>query len=433
MNERSASPFNPKTVLALVLAGACAFFAALYFTATGQTGSTNDGGGHAAASGINGYAALAAMLEAGGHDVTLSRSPGAMDDYALLVLTPPLDMDAAELQEAVENRRYQGPTIIVLPKWQAAPIPPQWQVKKAPGWVVLGSAMTPRWSEALTEDLNFAIALQSLAKVKSTQPRPDWQGMGLSGQLPDRSQSMSVFASQIVTLVRNSADETIVGYVDDDGYYPTLAEAAGFDPGAYEDRDADRWGVIVVAEPDLMNNYGMADRDRALLASRIITLAMQGKDLPIVFDLTQSGLGGAKNLLTLAFTPPFLAATICMMLAMLVIGWRAFHRFGPPVAESRAIAFGKRQLVANSASLMQRTGRLHLLSAPYALMMQHRVADALGLRHPDLAEIDAALARRLGDEPQFSQLIAQLRDARTQIQVLRAAAALKSLERKLSR
>jgi hypothetical protein len=261
---------------------------------------------------------------------------------------------------------------------------------------------------------------------------PDWRGLGLSGNLPDRTQSLSITGEKIAPLVKDSDGETLVGYLDDGGYYPDLAQAAGRAVAGTEE-DYDAWGVVVVAEPDLLNNYGMADPKRAELARQIVELSMEGGDLPITFDLTQSGLGGTQNLLTLALKPPFLAATLCLLIAMLVVGWRAFRRFGPPAAEGRAIAFGKRQLVANSAGLIQRTKRLHLLSGPYAEMMRGRIAAALGLHRPDDGQIDAALHRRLPDEPPFGQSISQLRKARTAHELLRAASALRSLERKLSR
>ena len=45
--------------------------------------------------------------------------------------------------------------------------------------------------------------------------------------------------------------------------------------------DYDTWPVIVVFEPDLMNNYGMADRDRAAMAMQLVDQATLGDDLPI--------------------------------------------------------------------------------------------------------------------------------------------------------
>lgn len=429
MSANTAGPFNPKVMLALVLFGALAFFATLYFIGTGQTGSGNDGGGHAAARGLNGYAALAALLEEDGYEVSLSRTPGALDSHSLLVLTPPAFMEAEGLAEVIEERRLSGPTLVILPKWSVSEIPSEWDVEKDTGWVLLSGASEPSWLEELQGDLSMEGAVTQLEPA-----RPHWRGLGMSGNLPDPTQSLSISGAKITPLVRNSDDETLIGYLDDGGYYPDLADAAGIAPTDSEDEDvADRWGVVFVAEPDLFNNYGMADPRRAQLAQEVVALAMEGSDLPISFDLTQSGLGGTQNLLTLAMKPPFLAATLCLLIAMLVVGWRAFRRFGPPASEGRAIAFGKRQLVANSAGLIQRTRRMRLLSAPYAEVMRVRIAAALGLHRADDSQIDAALHRRLPDEPSFGHSLDQLRKARTPHEVLRAANALRSLERKLSR
>lgn len=59
--------------------------------------------------------------------------------------------------------------------------------------------------------------------------------------------------------------------------------------------------------------------ERAQLAEKIILATMDDYDMTITFDLTLNGLGESKNLLTLAFEPPFLAATLCLLFAALVI------------------------------------------------------------------------------------------------------------------
>lgn len=431
MSAKAAPTFNPKVMLALVLFGAIAFFATLYFIGTGQTNNGNDGGGHAASKGLTGYAAIAELLEDDGYDVSLSRSPTGMEDYGLLILTPPLFMDAEELEEIIENRRYNGPTLIILPKWSVSRVPEEWDVESETGWVVLNGSNTPSWLEDLEDDLAIEGTVTALG-----ESTPHWRGLRLSGKLPDPAQSLSIRGDSIVPLVNDANGETLVGYVDDGGLYPDLSYAAGQqNTGNYASGDQEYGpsSVVIVAEPDLFNNYGMADANRAALAREIIDLSSEYGDLPIVFDLTQSGLGGSQNLLTLAMKPPFLAATLCLLIAMLVVGWRAFRRFGPPTAEGRAIAFGKRRLVSNSAGLIQRTKRLHLLSGPYADMMRNRITAALGLRMANDEQIDAALRRRLSDEPPFSQSLSQLRGARTPPELLRAANALRSLERKLSR
>ena len=164
----------------------------------------------------------------------------------------------------------------------------------------------------------------------------------------------------------------------------TLWQTAGLEAPSPDpdDCDGDKWNLTVVFEPDLFNNYGLADRERAMLAARVIELAREGQDVPIVFDLTLNGFGANKNLLTLAFQPPFLAATLSLLIALVIVGWRAFGRFGPPLAEGRAIAFGKARLAANTGGFIRRTGRLNLLSEPYAALVGRRMASRLGLRRP---------------------------------------------------
>src|SRR5690606_35338854 len=162
----------------------------------------------------------------------------------------------------------------------------------------------------------------------------------------------------------------------------------------------------------------------------------EGEDLPITFDLTLAGLGRSENLLTLAFRPPFLAATLCLLLAALVIAWRAFRRFGPPVAEGPVVAMGKRQLATNGAGLIERAKRLHLLGPPYAALVTGRIAATLGVREADAVARDAAVghalsARGLADD--FAERVEALRRARHPAELLRAAGELRTIERTLAR
>ncbi|MCL4672037.1 MAG: DUF4350 domain-containing protein [Sphingomonadaceae bacterium] len=429
MSDVARQPFNPRVVLGIVLFGALAFLIMLWAIGAGETGrGENDGGAHAAARGLNGYAALVQLLEDDGLEVTLARNTGRHTAEGLLVLTPPHFTDAAELQAIIEQRRYIGPTMVILPKWFAGEIPANSGAKAKRGWVTLGGTSAPPWLAELTDP--YAITAETGA-IKGAAPH--WRGLGYAGKLPDAAQSMQFTGGDLAPLVTARNGRTLAGYLVDGGYYPVLDEAAGRTSPDPETLDSDKWGVIFVAEPDLFNNYGMADRERADLARDLVWLAMEGEDLDVTFDLTLNGIGQTRNLLTLAFTPPFLAATLCLIMAMLVIGWRAFCRFGPPVQEERAIAFGKARLVANSAGFIQRTGRLHLLAAPFAALMAARLARLLRLRGADDAVIDEALQRRGHDGPPFSASADNLRRARTRPELLRAARALKDIERNLTR
>ena len=427
--SRVASPFSPRTILAVLVVGAAAFLLLLYAIGAGWDGrSDRDGGAHAAANGLNGFAGLARLLEAQGHEVELSRSEARLQDEALLVLTPQVFGDGERVTDIIESRRYSGPTLVILPKWFAMEASQLRTVEAPRGWVVLGGAVAPEWLKEIQGlgDAEFEVG-----------ERRRWEGIGLAGAFPAPKQVRSLDASSVLPLVTDERGDLLAGYIADLGSYPVLAEAAGMpdrDPDE-PDTDEDLWPVVFVVEPDLMNNYGMADRERAQLAHAIVDAALEDYDMPVVFDLTLAGLGRSENLLTLAFAPPFLAATLALLLAALVVAWRAFRRFGPPVAEAPALAMGKRQLARNGAALVERARRLHLLGPPYAALVTARIAETLGIREADPQAREAAIARLLaarglGDD--YAARAEALGRARHSAELLRAAGALRTIERTLA-
>lgn len=428
MNEQAANPFSPKAVLALVGFGAAVFVLLLWMVGAGMTsGPPNNGGSHAGGRGLNGYAALASFLEKRGYTVRRSQSENALDDRGLLVLTPPQGADGKALEKIVAARRFIGPTLIVTPKWLAFPAPGEAPGARK-GWVSLGSIAPPTWPGFLDD-----VAVE-IAPLKG---RGEWRSRGPVGTLPQPGRVLSGSGPRVLPLVMARQNgRVLAGFIDDGGYYPALEDMllSQRSEGGREDQ----FPVIVVFEPDLIDNYGMADKAHALLADRLFAAAVSGGERTVIFDLTLNGFKRSANLLTLAFTPPFLAATLCLLIAAAAAGWRAFLRFGPPRQGTRAIAFGKTALVANSAGLIRRSRRLHLIAAPYATAARERLAKALALpRQPDAAAteqaIDRALSARDGAAKPFSQIAATLRAARRPEDILKAARALHSLERTLTR
>jgi len=241
-----------------------------------------------------------------------------------------------------------------------------------------------------------------------------WGGLELSGALPDaRSTFVEKDPDHEAMVVDSSGRTLALNVIGQEGTY--------FYDEAY-------W-LTVVVEPDLMNNYGLADPQRAALALEIVRQAGY-EDMDVTFDLTLVGLGGSTNLLTLAFQPPFLAATLCLILAMLIVGWRAFLRFGPVTAGVRETSFGKSQLVKNGAGLIVRAGRLPLLAAPYIALNQRKMGQALGLSKPDVEAIDTAMRQRMPNEEPFSNRVAKLQNATRANDTLRAARHLNELASK---
>ena len=416
------SAFSPRAALGLVGVGAIAFVVLLYAIGAGLTGRGNDGGAHALSKGLTGYAGLVSLLEQTGTRVVRARDPAALGDAGLLVLTPPAEVDGGDLSRIVEARRHIGPTLVVLPKWIAIPV--RGNTAK-PGWVqVLGTA-PPVWAGSLAEGL---VAKAGEADLAHFDPGPGSAKLAA----PKQVQYLAITKDAAFALIHDSNGHALAAYLNDDGDYPLLDRLAGWD--APEKPDRERHPVVIVAEPDLLDNRGLADESTAFNALELIRVTRGTDNGPVIFDVTLNGLGRTRNLLTLAFTPPFLAATLALLLAALAVAWRGFIRFGPPRIAGRSVAYGKTALVENSAGLIRRAGRIRLLGAPYAALVAQRTLRALGLPPgSDPAAIDAAQARRGLTGATFTSEAAALAAARKPADLVRHAAALQTIEKGLTR
>lgn len=436
-----ANPFNPKVVLGMVVFGFAVFIALLWMIGAGMTDrSANNGEAHVGSKGLTGYAAIAGLLEKQGNVIRRVRTVPLLKDPGLLVLTPPLYSQGKEIAKIIEDRRYIGPTVLVLPKWESY-LASAMQAEAKDGWVVIDGMRMPEWVNDLG---TYKIDVRQSGN-ENDKRRIAWNGLGRTGFLPDPREAV-IFSDFVGPLVKDGEGNTLAGYWSDYGVYPELAEKAGWsvteagkdDDGEAIEPDKGLFPLIIIAEPDLLNNWGASDEGRARVAIDLLRLAAGRDHSTVNFDLTLNGFKRSANLLTLAFKPPFLAATLCLLIAALVAGWRAFLRFGPALAEGRAIAFGKTALVANSAGLVRRSGRLHLLGAPYASLLRERLAQRLALprgRDPALTEaaIDRAQSARDPQSKPFSRVAADLRAARKATDLLRAGQALKAIERMLTR
>ncbi len=435
-NDASSSPFSMRAVLGVVVLGAVLFAALLWMIGTGNgLGSDNDGQAHARGRGLNGYAAMVDYLGRRGYEVSEARREGALDPDGLLVLTPPPGADGQDIARIVSAHRYDGPTLVVAPKWIVSP-PSARQQREGTrkGWVNLNGIAVARWRGFL-DNVGVGGGKPSGALGPKAEG-PMWRGLGLSGTLPSDKYVLWGTGNSLIPLVTDRDGHVLAGLVDDGGTYPDL-EGVAQGSRRTKVKDEDLYPLVVVFEPDLLDNYGMADGDAARLLDALMPRLEVETGDPVVFDLTLNGFGQARNLLTLAVTPPFLGVTLCLALAALLAGWRAFVRFGPAAAPERAIAFGKQALVANSAGLIQRARRFHLLRAPYAQHTRERLVRALALpRGQDAATTDAAIDRALEarapqSEP-FSHVVDRLTRAGRPHEILKAARDLHALERTLT-
>ncbi|WP_408589634.1 DUF4350 domain-containing protein [Novosphingobium sp.] len=431
------SPFARGTLIGIVLIGLLAFVALLYALGN-QGGPLNNGGGHAGGRGLNGYAALAAMLEADGMEVQRIRSKQALAQPGLLVLTPPADADGSKIAQIVEARRRIGPTLVVIPKWLVLPVNRKnwFDPQRRKGWTRTAGTDAPEW-KGFADNVTVSIGRAAEKGRWQSVDKSTGTGNGTgtqSGHLPAPATVETGSGKGLIPLVTTADGRMLAAYAEDAGVYPELDRWADMQGGD----DTDLYPLVYVFEPDLLDNWGMADRATGLLAYRLIMASAMTRTQPVMFDLTLNGLGANRNLLTLAFEPPFLAATLCLLLALVAVVWRAFLPFGPRLIRAREIAAGKTALVGTSAALVRRAGRLHLIAAPYADASRERLVLALGLprgrlRAQSETAIDAAQARRGIPGPRYSDLAAALRAARHPHDLARSARALQNLEKELVR
>lgn len=438
----NAQTFARGTTLGIVLIGALAFVAVLYWLGTGN-GATNNGGGHAAGRGLNGYAALAAMLEADGTKVSRARTKAMLKAPGLLILTPPADAKGEDIAEIINDRRQIGPTLVVTPKWTAIPNFANPGLKR--GWTEINGTQPPEW-KGFHDDLAV-----SFGKA----PAQGWRGTGARaerrGPLPRDKMVQVGSAPGLESLIETVDGRVLAGFTARDGSNAALDRWIGMEgrfkvksadecdePDEVEDEEcaASNYPVVLVFEPDLLDNWGLATRETGLMARELVRVAADGRPETVTFDLTLNGLGASRNLLTLAFEPPFLAATLCLAMALFVAGWRSFNRFGPPRQQVRVIPLGKTVLVRNTAGLIRRAGRVRLIAGPYADASRERLILALGLPRGRPANESEAAIDRLQDRlktsgPRYSDIAARLRTARRSGDVVRHAAALQHLEKDL--
>jgi hypothetical protein len=423
-----ASPFKRTTIFMMFAIGFAAFVALLYGLGTGdQLASGKNGQAHGASNSLVGYKALADILRKTGIEVQYSRTAAGIDNPGLLILTPNAFADADDVAQVMQDRAYVGPTIIILPKWQVMAVPDP-RLKK--GWVRRFGTLGGDSGKSMLKEIVDVEVDVAATEAEGDQEKPKTRfsvnsGVGGTVKIPETPVAMT--GDYIRTIVPNRAgDGALVAYLDDGGIYPQLDSLDESQITDEEEIDESYYPLVLVADADLMNNTGMADKQTARHALALIGATGIAAGDIVTFDLTFNGLGSSENLLTLAFEPPFLSATICLIIAALAAAWMAFNRFGPPALDRRSIDFGKTALVNNSAGFIHRMQREHLVAEPYGEMIRNEAVHAIGLHSDtDREEVNRKLDM-LGevDGNRFTSLLNNLNQAQNSRETADHAAAL---------
>jgi hypothetical protein len=349
--KASHNAFSPLTMLIMVLVGVvCLAGIALLSAFEPELKSGNDGQAHALSKSSVGYLALSRMMDKSGLSVDLNRR-GLVDgenDYSTVVIAPTF----ATTGEQILNFYRDGPTIIILPKWYAG------ADQKKRGWVkLISTTPTSETFDILPADLREGSKLLEADK-------PVVLPLKFSSAVGDDEADFGTTPS-----IRNL--RTITG-----PKWQTVL--AGPNGGAVIAKYKET-NVYLVADPDVFNNAGMASLANTKFAEAFFyDIASDEDEGPLVFDLTLSGFQKKPNLGRLMIQPPLLGATLCLVLAAVLVSLQAATRFLPPKEAARVVALGKRALADNTAGLIRMGRREHHMGLPYANMMKRIVSKAVG-------------------------------------------------------
>jgi len=368
--------FSPKVLLALIAAGVFATAAYLLLSAyEPDLRATRGGGAHAVSNSAIGYAGIVRLLELVGEPTTVSQSSEARANYpGLMVLTP-------ELLRGLPKLDTQHDRLIVLPKWLTQPDPahPGWQasaVAAPEGFVTTGLPAVLKGMTVVRR------AAGTSGPARLTGDFAPWPAAGLpAGPV---SQFQTLQGGNLKALVRDDHGGVVVGQA----------------PGT---------NLYVLSDPDLLNTQGLRDKRTARIAVTLL-LMLKSDDQPIAFDVSATEAGGQKSLLRLAVEPPFLAATLCLLVVAALVGVQAWFRFGPARRAPRAVALGKTALVETGAGMVRLAKREPRMARRYVQLCRHRAATALGAAHLEGQALDEFLDRwgeRVGAHERISVLWAE--------------------------
>ena len=370
------SPFAARTVAVLLTIAIVSFGAVIVLAGWApELRDRNHAGDHPFSTSALGFNGIVQLLDDQGYPVDVSRLEHRLEgrDWGLMVVT----LSPWSMGSKLQDITLQPTTLIVLPKWIGQTDPFNARRQRDTRF------MQARSLNDLLDDLNIDGEIGRIDVPDRTDT--PFGGMALRPDL-----KMQVIHSESLVPIAGTDDGILLGKLDD--------------------RD-----IYVRADPDMLNTFGLAERENARFAVQLMDWLRYDEAEPIIFDATLHGFIRSENLLQMMFDIPFVGATLAALAAAFLLGWAALVRFGPTARETRVIALGKQALVDNSAGLFTMARRETRLAPGYLTMIRRRVAREIAAPKTMTEAQLSALFDRLGPEEQsgktFSQIERGLRTA----------------------
>jgi hypothetical protein len=277
-----------------------------------------------------GHAAVYDMLASIGIPVAESDlgSGAHVESNSVLVIAEPRTDDAT-LTEV--GAMLDAPTVLlILPKREGKADP------KRPNWIGEDRLIAPSDVQRVLRLVDERATLVRDASADS------WNVSSYSGALP---------AIHHAQLMRSSR------------LRPLLAGPQGMLIGELRARGR---RLVVLSDPDLIANHGIARGDNAWIFVKLIQNLRSGHEGTVVFDEFIHGYSPRPfHMLGILFQFPFALVTAQAALGIALLLWAASGRFGSPRELPPAIDAGRRSLINAGAALVVRNGDEFVLAARY--------------------------------------------------------------------
>lgn len=238
--------------------------------------------------------------------------------------------DPEHLRElTILARDRKAPLVLVLPKWRAGP--PR---KDKPGWL---------------EEVELRPEGEVLRAVAGLGD-PDLKGLSLRlapGRLRctaswDSSSSAFTVSADPARLLEPSTN------------FERLVTCEGGVLVARRNATAEGPRIVLVADPDLLNNQGLGRADNAVLIHQLFARGLGARGA--VFDETIHGFTRTPGLLNEALSFPLVLGVVQGLVLLGVVLWAGMGRFGKPLPAPAGLAAGKEILIDNTAKLLANGG-----------------------------------------------------------------------------
>jgi hypothetical protein len=354
----SDSIFSSRLLSVWIVGAVLVFVVTLYFMGSEDQGTNTVGPSTFSRSAI-GYAGIAEVLKQLDIPVIKSRydSLGKVTAGSVLVIAEPLP--GGKTEATIRTLLKADSILLVLPKWTGPP-----STRKA-GW--LGEA-----------------ALVPTVAV-------DWVLDLVAPQADTLQVDQTVWTSNSLNVA--PALQAPIQLMRGDRLQPLIASKDGMLLGQLVSRNRK---ILVLSDPDIISNHGLAEPDNAALAVAIINRLRSGSG-SVVFDETLHGfISEPASPILLLFRFPFVLVTLQAMIALALLLWATLNRFGAPQPAPPAMTAGRLALLQNIAKLLEFTGHQEVMIRRYVLETVRDVARQLhaprGLSTPALV----AWLRRVG-------------------------------------